>query len=71
MQGLVSFNRANSLLNQQTHVANTLALFAEEHGAERLLAEVRELRRGVELLREQFEAPLAAIQAALGDEHEG
>ena len=72
MQGMVSFNRALSLLNQQTRALNTLALFAEEHGAERLAVEVREMRRALETMRRQFDVPVAAIHAALGgDEREG
>jgi hypothetical protein len=71
MQGMVSFNRAANLLNQQTRALNTLALFAEEHGEARLAAEVRELRREIERQREQFAGPVAAIHAALRDEREG
>jgi hypothetical protein len=71
MQGMVSFNRALSLLNQQTRALNTLALFAEEHGSEQLAAEVRQSRRELENMRQQFAAPVAAIHAALGDEREG
>jgi hypothetical protein len=71
MQGMVRFNRALSLLNQQTRALNTLALLAEEHGAGRLAVEVREMRRELETMRQQFDAPIAAIHAALGNEHEG
>ncbi len=71
LQALVDFNRANSLLNQTTRTANTLALFAEEHEAGRLTEEVRALRQAVEALRGQFALPIAAIHAALGDDREG
>lgn len=62
---LVAFNRAHNNLNQTARAANTLLLVAHEHGADRLADEVRELQRAVDLLREQFAAPLAALRAAL------
>jgi hypothetical protein len=71
LQALVDFNRANTLLNQAVRALNTLALFAEEHGSARVLTEVRELRRTVDELRDKFDVPVAAIQAALGDDREG
>jgi hypothetical protein len=71
LQAMVSFNRALGLLNQQTRALNTLALFAEEHGAERLMVEVREARRELAHMDERFAEPVAAIRAALGDEREG
>jgi len=71
LQALVDFNRADTLLNQAVRALNTLALFAEEHGAARVLTEVRELRGTVDRLRVQFDAPVAAIQAALADDREG
>jgi len=66
LQACVEFSRADSLLNQLTRACNTLALFAEEHGAARVLDEVQELRRQAELLQAKFDAPIAAIHAALG-----
>jgi hypothetical protein len=71
LQALVDFNRADNLLNQATRALNTLVLFAEEHGAARVLEEVQELRRTVDHVRGQFDAPVAAIHAALGDDSEG
>ena len=71
LQALVNFSRADSLLNQVARSCNTLALFAEEHGAARVLDEVQELRRQAALLQAKFDAPVAAIHAALGDDSEG
>jgi hypothetical protein len=71
LQALVDFNRADNLLNQAIRALNTLVLFAEEHGAARLAEEVHELRRTVDHVRGQFDAPVAAIHAALGDDSEG
>lgn len=71
LQGVVEFRRSNGLLNQQPRAANTLTLFAEEHGAARLAEEVRAWRRSIDLLREQNAATHAAIIAALDDEREG
>jgi hypothetical protein len=48
-----------------------LALLTEQHGGDRLLDEVRELRRAVDLLRDEFAAPLAAILEAVHDDREG
>jgi hypothetical protein len=70
-QAMVDFRRATSLLNQQTRAQNTLALFAKDRGAARLLDEVRELGRGDEFLREQFKVALAALHAALANDREG
>jgi hypothetical protein len=58
-------------LNQQARTGNTLALFAEEHGSERLAEMARELVLAAENLREDFAAPVAAILAALGHDTEG
>src|SRR5437660_147899 len=58
LRGLVAFNRGNSNLNQIARTLNTLTLFAEEHGAARMLELLDELRRPVELLQEQFAAPV-------------
>jgi hypothetical protein len=71
LQALVDFNRADTLLNQAVRALNTLALFAEDHGSARVLTEVRELRRTVDELRDKFDVPVAAIQAALADDREG
>jgi len=65
LDAMVSFARANSNLNQVARAANTLLLLAQERGSDRLADEARELQRSVDLLREQFAAPLAAIHAAL------
>jgi hypothetical protein len=71
LQGVVEFRRNNTLLNQQTHAVNTAMLLAEQYGAEVLAKKVDEWRRSLDLMREQNAVPLAAIQAALDDEHEG
>jgi hypothetical protein len=71
LQACVDFRRANSLLNQEAHAQNTLALFAEEQDVVEVLDELRDLRRTNDRLREQFAAALAAIHAALGDDSEG
>jgi len=71
LQALVDFNRAGGLLNQAVRALNTLSLFAEEHRGAPLAVEVAELRRTIEDLRGQFSVPVAAIQAALGDDREG
>jgi hypothetical protein len=65
MRALVAFNRGNNNLNQLARTGNTLVLFADEHEAERLLDEARELRRAVELLQDHFAVPVAAIMDAL------
>lgn len=71
MTALVAFNRGNNNLNQVARTLNTLALFADEHGAARLIELLDELRRPLELLQDQFAAPLAAILAAIGHDPEG
>jgi hypothetical protein len=71
MRALVAFHRANNNLNQLARTGNTLALLTEQHGGDRLLDEVRELRRAVDLLRDEFAAPLAAILEAVHDDREG
>lgn len=65
MKALVSFNRALSLLNQQTRVANTLALFADEYGSERLADHAADFARAIENLQAEIAPALAAILAAL------
>jgi hypothetical protein len=67
----VCFKRGTTLLNQATHAANGMALFAEVRGCDRLIEEVGELRRGIDAIKESFAAPLAAIIAALSDDSEG
>ena len=64
-QGLVAFNRQHSNYNQAVRALNTLTLFAEERGSERVAQEVQELRRVIEQLQEQFGAPVAAILEAM------
>jgi hypothetical protein len=59
-------NRDNNNQNQLAHNGDTLVLFAEEHGSERLAEAVSDLAREVESLRDDFAAPLAAILTALG-----
>ncbi|HTT82012.1 MAG TPA: hypothetical protein VMF67_00875 [Rhizomicrobium sp.] len=71
MRALAAFNRASNNLNQLARTGNTLTLFAEEHGAGRLLDEAKEIARAARLLQEQFAAPIAAIMAALGRDREG
>jgi hypothetical protein len=65
MNALVSFNRALALLNQQTRVANTLALFADEYGSERLADHAADFAHAVENLQAETTPALAAILAAL------
>jgi hypothetical protein len=71
MAALVAFNRANNLQNQLARTGNTLALFAEEYGSERLADLAGDLLQAVENLREDFAPPLAAILAALSHDPEG
>jgi hypothetical protein len=71
MRALVAFNRAHNNLNQIARTLNTLTLFAEEHGARRLVDMLDELRRPVALLPEQFAGPVAAILEAVGHVREG
>ena len=67
----VGFKRGTTLLNQATHAANSLALYAEAHGCDRLIEEVAGLRREIDAIKDSFAAPLAAIIAALSDDREG
>jgi hypothetical protein len=71
MRALVAFNRALSLLNQQTRTGNTLALFAGEYGSDRLAELARDLLQAGENLRGDFAPALAAILAAIGHDPEG
>jgi hypothetical protein len=71
LQAMVEFRRGNSLLNQQTRAVNTAMLFAEERGAAQLQGDVREWRRALDRLHEQFALAVASIHEALGDEREG
>ena len=71
LRGLVEFNRASNNLNQVAHTGNLLMLFAEEHGADRLLNEARQIVHAVEALRSDMAVPLSAILAALTDVREG
>jgi hypothetical protein len=65
MKALVAFNRANNNLNQTTHTGNTMMLFADEYGSERLADHAADLARAVENLRADMAPALAAILAAL------
>jgi hypothetical protein len=71
MHAVAAFNRAHNNLNQIARTLNTLTLFAEEHGAGRLHDLVDELRQPIELLQDQFAAPVAAIMGALQRDREG
>jgi hypothetical protein len=71
MTALIPFNRANNNLNQLARTGNTMMLFAEEHGSDRLAAAARDLVRAVENLRDDFAPAIAAILAALGHVPEG
>jgi hypothetical protein len=71
MAALVAFNRANNNLNQTAHTGNTMMLFADEHGAERLADIGRDIVRAVEALRGDFAPVLAAILAAVQRDTEG
>ena len=71
MTALIPFNRANNNLNQLARTGNTLVLFAEEHGSERLAAAALDLAQAGVNLRDEFAAPIAAILAALGHVPEG
>jgi len=71
MRALVAFNRANNNLNQLSRAGNRLTLLTEQHADDRLLEDVRELCRAVDLLRDQFAAPLAAILEAVRHDREG
>ena len=71
MTALVAGNRRDNNLNQLARTGNTLALFAAEHGCERLAEQARDLVRAVEDLRADMAPVLAAILAAIGDDPEG
>jgi hypothetical protein len=71
MRALVAFHRANNNLNQLARAGNMLALLTEQHAGDRLLDDVRELRREIDLLREEFVAPLAAVLEAVRHDREG
>jgi hypothetical protein len=71
MTALVAFNRDNNNLNQLARTGNTLALFAEEYGCNRLAGLAGDLVQGVENLRGDMAPALAAILAAVGHDPEG
>lgn len=71
MTALVAFNRNNNNLNQLARTGNTLLLFAEEYGCERLADLARDLVRAAEDLRGDMAPALAAILAALDYDPEG
>jgi hypothetical protein len=65
-QGIVAFNRQHSNYNQAIRALNRLALVAESDGTGGDVAQtLRELRTLIELLQEQFAAPVAAILDAM------
>jgi hypothetical protein len=70
-QALVGFSRRDNNLNQLAHAGNRLALVADEHSAARLADEVRDLRRAIDDLRQDFAVPVAALLAVLSDDREG
>ena len=70
-QALVAFNRGTSLLNQTAHAANSIALMGGTLDPGRVADELRELRRGIEHIKDSFAAPIAAILAALSHDSEG
>jgi hypothetical protein len=61
----VAFSRANNNLNQIAHAANRLVLECPELTSQHIAAELRDLHRAVESLRDEFAAPLAAIMEAI------
>jgi len=67
-QGIVAFNRQHSNYNQAVRALNTLALVAENGGTADMAQTLRELRTLIELLQEQFAAPVAAILEAMRHE---
>ena len=69
--GLVAFNRQHSNYNQAVRALNRLALAAENDGWRDVPRELRELRRVIEQIQEQFAAPVAAILAAMRHDREG
>ena len=71
MRALAAFNRVHSNLNQFVRAVNTLTLFAEEHGAPRLIDLLEDYRRTVEGLQDQFAPPIAAILEAVQHVREG
>ena len=71
MSALMAFNRAHNNLNQIARALNTLALFAEEHGAGRVLEELEDLRRAVEPIERSVAPPVAAILEALRYDRQG
>lgn len=71
MSALVACNRRDNNLNQLARTGNTLLLFAEEYGCERLADLARDLVRAVEDLRADMAPVLAAILAAIGHDPEG
>ena len=61
----------HNIYNQAVRALNTLAFVAEERRHGDVLPEVRELRRVIEQLHEQFAAPVAAILDAMRHDREG
>jgi hypothetical protein len=71
MTALVACNRRDNNLNQLARTGNTLTLFAEEYGCDRLADLAGDLVQAVKDLRDDFARPLAAILAAIGHDPEG
>ena len=69
MRALVAFNRASNNLNQIGRAGNRLATLTHDTGT--LVDDVRELCGALDLLRDQFAAPIAAILEALQHDREG
>lgn len=68
---LGAFHRQATNYNQAVRALNTLTLFAEEHGSDRLAEEVADLRSRIEQLQQEFRTPVAAIMGALAGDREG
>jgi hypothetical protein len=71
MSALVACNRRDNNLNQLARTGNTLTLFAEEYGCDRLADLTGDLVQAVKDLRADFAPVLAAILAAIGHDPEG
>jgi hypothetical protein len=74
LDGLVDLRRGNSLLNQETHAVNRIALVAEAQGCDdRMVEELAARRPVIEDIKQMFAAAVATIQAALSksDDSEG
>jgi hypothetical protein len=70
-KAMVEFSREHNNYNQAVRALNTLVLVADERGDRQIAAEIHRVLEIIEALQTQFAAPLAAIQAALGNVREG